>query len=436
VSTGGVVAIAIFGIVVGWFLAVMVVRRQIPDLPDTAVPHDPLARAVLSETRTGYAVLDGQGHVLLANARAAELGVVRAGFADARVNEAAERTLVSGEPVDVDLTDRGARNGPTMVHAEVRLISDDTVLVIAADESAAAKVEAVRRDFVANVSHELKTPIGSVLLLAEALQDAADEPEMVRYFAGKITHESNRLATLVSELIALSKLQGAAESIELVPVSIDAVLDEVLNRTATIAAAAGTSVGLAGTPGLVVMGERTLLITAISNLVENAIHHSPEQTPVTIDRRFRDGLVQIAVADRGTGIPVNQQERVFERFFRGDPARSRQTGGTGLGLAIVKHVAARHGGEVTLWSRVGTGSTFTVKMPPAPATTGGATVPEHAQAGTYGAPESPGMAGAAGLRNGARSGVSPSSTSRSLSPDKSPSVTPLTVELTGDENRR
>ena len=242
-------------------------------------------------------------HVLLSNHRAGELDVVRAGFATAAIVDAAHRTLVSGEPIDVDLSDRRARGGPAVVHAEVRAIGDDLVLVIAADESAAARVEAVRRDFVANVSHELKTPIGSVLLLAEALLDGADDPDLVRHFAGKIVHESNRLATLVSELIALSKLQGAAETFEAVTVPIDAVVDETLVRTATIATAAGTTVSVGGTEGLCVLGDRTLLVTALVNLVENAIHHSPPGTPVSINRALRDGVVELAVTDRGQRHP-------------------------------------------------------------------------------------------------------------------------------------
>ena len=176
--------------------------------------------------------------------------------------------------------------------------------------------------------------------------------------------ESSRLATLVSELIALSKLQGAAETVERAPVPVDAVIDETIARTATIAYSRRHRGHRRRHRRTYVPGDRTLLVTALSNLVENAIHHSPPGTPVSINRVIRDGLVELAVTDRGRGIPVSQQERVFERFFRADPARSRETGGTGLGLAIVKHVAANHDGEVTLWSRVGTGSTFTLKLPP------------------------------------------------------------------------
>jgi two-component system sensor histidine kinase SenX3 len=245
----------------------------------------------------------------------------------------------------------------------VRQLSDGSVLVIAADESAAARVEAVRRDFVANISHELKTPISSISLLAEATLDGADDPETVRHFTGKTLREATRLGALVTELIALSKLQGGSESMEQALVPVDAVIEETLSRTTTIAETAGITVAVGGTEGLFVRGDRMLLVTALVNLVDNAIHYSPHGTPVSINRALRDGVVEVAVTDRGTGIPAAYQERVFERFFRADPARSRDTGGTGLGLAIVKHVAANHGGQVSLWSRTGTGSTFTLKLP-------------------------------------------------------------------------
>lgn len=363
-NTAAVVAVAVAAGLIGWLCAVLVLRRHHDEIADRQYDGDPLARAILNETRSGYAILDHQQHVLLANARAVELGVVRAGFADTRIVEAAERALISGEPVDVDLTDRATRGAPRMVHAEVRQIDENTVLVIGADESAAARTEAVRRDFVANISHELKTPIGAISLLAEAVLDGADDPDTVRHFTAKIAKESTRLGTLVSELIALSKLQGGGdEPIDQTLVGLDGVIDEVISRTATIAEAAGITVGVGGTAGIFVRGDRTLLITALTNLVDNAVHYSPSGTPVTINRVVRDDTVELAVTDRGSGIPVAQQERVFERFFRADPARSRLTGGTGLGLAIVKHVAANHGGEVTLWSRVGTGSTFTIRLP-------------------------------------------------------------------------
>jgi two-component system sensor histidine kinase SenX3 len=270
------------------------------------------------------------------------------------------------------------RARPTTVHAVVRTISDvegaePRVLVSAADESAARRVEEVRRDFVANVSHELKTPVSAIALLAEAVLDTADDADLVRSFAGKLISESTRLGTLVNELIALSRLQGAEPLTDLSVVEVDAVVSEAVNRVSSMAQRAHIEVTTDRPSGLLVLGDRTLLVTALTNLIENAVNYSPDHSAVSVSRRVRDGNVEIAVTDRGIGIAPEHQGRVFERFFRVDPARSRATGGTGLGLAIVKHVAANHGGSATVWSRPQTGSTFTLAVPQLP----GVQPPDH-----------------------------------------------------------
>jgi two-component system sensor histidine kinase SenX3 len=249
------------------------------------------------------------------------------------------------------------------VLAVVRAIGDGLFLVAATDESAAQRMEAARRDFVANVSHELKTPVAAMGLLAEVTVEAADDPAEVRKFAGKLQAEAVRLGALVNELIALSRLQGADPLPDLACVEVDGVIDETISRVSTAAENAGITLISDARSGLLVRGDRSLLVTALTNLVENAINYSPAGTQVSVSRVIRDGEVQIAVTDRGVGIAPEFIERVFERFFRVDPARSRSTGGTGLGLAIVKHVAANHGGSATVWSRPGTGSTFTLRLP-------------------------------------------------------------------------
>jgi two-component system sensor histidine kinase SenX3 len=277
---------------------------------------------------------------------------------------------VSGEPIDVELHPTSptasltaTRTSPTAVLAVVRSIDDGRILVSVTDESAAQRMEAARRDFVANVSHELKTPVAAMGLLAEATVDAADDPVAARRFAGKLQSESVRLGALVNELIALSRLQGAEALPDLAVVEIDAVVQETIARVATAAENAGIVVTSDEPSGLLVRGDRSLLVTAMTNLVDNAINYSPAGTQVSLSRALRDGQVQVSVTDRGVGIAPEYAERVFERFFRIDPARSRATGGTGLGLAIVKHVAANHGGTATVWSRPGTGSTFTLRLP-------------------------------------------------------------------------
>jgi two-component system sensor histidine kinase SenX3 len=236
-------------------------------------------------------------------------------------------------------------------------------VIEAVDHSEATRLEAVRRDFVANVSHELKTPVGAIALLTEAVLDAAEDIDEVRRFGNKILHESTRLGTLVTELISLSRLQGAERLPDLNVVDVDAVVREALGRTRLSAESADINVTTDNPSGLLVEGDRTLLVTALSNLLENAVAYSPAHSPVSISRRLVDRMVEIAVTDRGIGIAEEEQHRVFERFYRADKARSRATGGTGLGLAIVKHVAANHGGEVKLWSKPGTGSTFTLRIP-------------------------------------------------------------------------
>jgi two-component system sensor histidine kinase SenX3 len=228
------------------------------------------------------------------------------------------------------------------------------------------RLEATRRDFVANVSHELKTPVGAMALLAEAVLDAADDPHEVHRFGTKILNEANRLGTLVTELIALSRLQGAERLPELATVAVDQVITQALDRCRLAAESANIRITADPPTGLLLHGDATLLITALSNLLDNAVSYSPPGSPVSISRRLESGYVEIAVTDRGLGIDPEHQQRVFERFFRIDQARSRSTGGTGLGLAIVKHVAANHGGEVHLWSKPGTGSTFTLRIPAHP----------------------------------------------------------------------
>jgi two-component system, OmpR family, sensor histidine kinase SenX3 len=321
-------------------------------------------RRVVNSSHNGVAVLNEWGDVVLHNPRAEELGVVRNHQPDPRVRKAAELVRQSGRTMEVDLSPLEAHGrGPAAIRGEVRPLADQFTVVDAADESDAVRLEATRRDFVANVSHELKTPVGALALLAEAVLDAADEPAEVRRFCTKIVREATRLGTLVTELIALSRLQGAERLPELASLDLDDVVAEALGRSALAAESAGIEITTDDPSGLIVDGDRTLLVTALSNLIDNAVAYSSPGSPVSISRRRADGMAEIAVTDRGIGIAHEHQQRVFERFFRVDPARSRATGGTGLGLAIVKHVAANHGGEVRLWSKPGTGSTFTVRLP-------------------------------------------------------------------------
>jgi two-component system sensor histidine kinase SenX3 len=360
------IALAIGALVVGVAIGFLIARtrtKRVDRTPAGPTVAELLQRLVRS-SNSGVVVLNRFGDMVLHNPRAYELGLVRVSQADPRARQAAEHVVETDEPMEIDLSPVEARGRqPEAVLGEVRPLGDGFTVVEAVDHSDAVRLEATRRDFVANVSHELKTPVGAIALLTEAVLDAADDAEEVRRFGGKILRESTRLGQLVTELIALSRLQGAERLPDLNVVEVDAVVREALGRTNLSAESAKITVTTDAASGLLVEGDRTLLVTALSNLLENAVAYSTAGSPVSISRRLVDGQVEIAVTDRGIGIAEEDQQRVFERFYRADKARSRATGGTGLGLAIVKHVAANHGGSVGLWSRQGTGSTFTLRIP-------------------------------------------------------------------------
>ena len=240
------------------------------------------------------------------------------------------------------------------------------ILVFINDESEQHRVDAVRRDFVANVSHELKTPIGALMLLSEAVLGAKDNPEEVQKFAQRMQSESKRLSELVKEIIDLSRLQSHDPLVAAYEVDIDEVVKESINLSESAAEARQIEISLNEKSSGVVIGDRDQLIMAVHNLIENAINYSPEKTRVTVTISDAGELIEVTVADQGIGIPETEQERIFERFYRVDPARSRETGGTGLGLSIVKHVALNHGGEIAVWSKEGVGSTFALRLPRAP----------------------------------------------------------------------
>ncbi len=243
------------------------------------------------------------------------------------------------------------------------LNEDGMILVLISDESELQRVDAIRRDFVANISHELKTPIGALGLLSEAILGAKDEPEAVVKFASRMQIEVKRLTDLVQEIINLSRLQGVDPLVSAFVFDIEEVIREAVNQVQTTSEARNIYVEMGDLVNASVLGDREQLIMAIYNLIENAINYSPEGTRVTVQAKIVDGLVEVAITDQGIGIKDADLERIFERFYRVDPARSRETGGTGLGLSIVKHIALNHGGDVSVWSKVGVGSTFALRLP-------------------------------------------------------------------------
>ncbi|MZD07911.1 two-component sensor histidine kinase [Streptomyces sp. SID5785] len=350
---------------------------------------------VLSVLRSSAVVLDEADSVVKASSAAYALGLVRGGkLAVDPMLQMARDTRRDGEirQVELDLPRRGTGRGDTLaVSARVAPLGSRLVLLLVEDLTEARRIEAVRRDFVANVSHELKTPVGALSLLSEAVMDASDDPEAVERFAGRMQIEATRLTSLVQELIDLSRVQNDDPLEDAEPVRVDELVAEAMDRCRQPAASkqitmatntlvsAGAEKGdggrrAGGTADLNVWGNRGQLAAALGNLVENAVNYSPARTRVGIAVRRVSApggdLIELAVTDQGIGISDKDKERIFERFYRVDPARSRATGGTGLGLAIVKHVAASHGGEVTVWSSEGQGSTFTLRLPEAAAATG------------------------------------------------------------------
>ncbi len=243
------------------------------------------------------------------------------------------------------------------------LDSDGTVLVLLNDETESTRVDAMRRDFITNVSHELKTPISAIGLLADSVVASKDQPEMVEKWGSRMQSESKRLQNLVQEIIDLSRLQDTDPMDGAIEVDIIDAIHQAVNQAAVIADAKHIWVSEGALVDGVVMGKREHIVMAIHNLIENAINYSAEGTKVTVSSTNVDGIIEVTVVDQGIGIADSEMERIFERFYRVDPARSRESGGTGLGLSIVKHVAANHGGEIKVWSSVGVGSTFALRLP-------------------------------------------------------------------------
>jgi two-component system sensor histidine kinase SenX3 len=328
--------------------------------------------SVLSVLSSSAVVLDSNDRVLRASAAARAFGLVKGDrLMVTELAALARQVRRDGEIREGEFEVTVPRLGGRTTSFAVRVAplgaaigGGGLVLLLAEDQTESRRVDEVKRDFVANTSHELKTPVGALALLAETIEDAADDAEAVRRFAGKMRQEAQRLTNLVQDLITLSRIQA----VEPVPdprlVALDTVVAEAVDGCRMRANARGITLASVGSRGLSVLGDEDLLVTALRNLLENAVAYSPEKTRVVITtRKTPEGNAELSVADQGIGIPERDLERIFERFYRVDPARSRATGGTGLGLAIVKHVMAAHNGKVTVRSVEGAGSTFTLSIP-------------------------------------------------------------------------
>ncbi|WP_349829606.1 sensor histidine kinase [Brevibacterium litoralis] len=321
---------------------------------------------VLAVVPSAAVVIDAGNDVVKASPASYTYGLVRGhSLASIDLAEVVERVRVRGliEELDFEQTRSPESRTTRYLHARVAPLGTAFVLVLCDDHTESRRVDAVRRDFVANVSHELKTPIGAISLLAEAVTDFSDDPEAVERFGGRMQQESKRLSQLVQEIIDLSRVQDHEAPAAAETVSVAEVVKDAVDRASTAAEAKSIELGVSTGEDWYVSGSYELLVNAVRNLVDNAINYSNEGTRVGVGVRLVDERVGITVTDQGIGLSTEDTERVFERFYRVDPARSRVTGGTGLGLSIVKHIVATHNGEMKVWSKLGQGSTFTILLP-------------------------------------------------------------------------
>lgn len=358
-----------FGALIGGGAVVAVITaarrgRMAAEVASTTVPDG--VDQVIDALESAGVVLDPSNNVIKASARAVTLGLVwHRTLVHPRLVELVDRVRRSGEPITEELELSRGPLGDAALHLSVRVarLGSRFMLLLAEDRTESHRLDAVRRDFVANISHELKTPIGAIGLLGEALGHAADDPVQVRRFAEQLTKESGRLASMTQEIIELSRLQAKDALTDPEIVDLDHVVSAAIDQNRVHAEAQRVTLASGGAKGLRVWGDEAMLITAVHNLILNAVQYSHSPARVGIGLTAADDVIEIAVTDQGIGIPEDDLDRVFERFFRIDQARSRTTGGTGLGLSIVKHVVQNHGGDVRVWSQPGRGSTFTIRLP-------------------------------------------------------------------------
>jgi two-component system, OmpR family, sensor histidine kinase SenX3 len=350
------------GVILAWQVSEGQLRRRVP-VEEPPVP--PGIGTVLSVLRSSALLVDEQDDVVKASAPAYSLGLVRGNrVAVDELAELVRQVRRDGQIRETELLllNPESRRSTTVI-ARVAPLSSRLVLALVEDRTRERRVEAIRRDFVANVSHELKTPVGALNLLAEAVQQAADDPDAVTRFAGRMQTESARLTKLVQQIIELSRLQGDDPLDDPQTVDVDSIVSRAIDQSSIDAQAKDIQLVHNGQRGLEILGNGDEVALALGNLVANAVAYSPGHSRVVVAAKGGDMMVDLTITDQGIGIPASEIDRIFERFYRVDPARHRSTGGTGLGLSIVKHVAASHGGAIAVWSVEGEGSTFTIRLP-------------------------------------------------------------------------
>jgi two-component system sensor histidine kinase SenX3 len=345
----------------GWYLgkrSSRVLEAEPDSFPD-------LVAEVLELMGSVGIVVDGFNKVVGTNSWAESYGLVARGLlVHAETVDLVKRARSGSEIESFEGILRvGLAQEKVSVSAKAKLVSGDYVVLVLEDRTSDIRLDKTRRDFIENISHELKTPIGAIALLSEAIQEAGDDRAAVSKFAASLNKESSRLTFLVQDIIKLSRLQSEEVIADAELIDLNEVVAEAIDRNEQLAANRKIRLISEQSPKLEVFGNKEMLITAVKNLIENAISYSDQGTNVGIGCSAKESIAEITVTDSGSGISPENQERIFERFYRADPSRSRETGGTGLGLSIVKHVAKTHRGEIKLFSQVGVGSTFTLRVP-------------------------------------------------------------------------
>ena len=343
--------------------------KTVDDLGSVGLP--PVLAAALNSLPLHSVILDNQNQILFKSNNFESLNIL----SDARISNENLLALVrlarrNSESASGEFSiKRGAiGDAQRQIWCKATVINEEgSVLLVIDDESERTRIDAIRRDFITNISHELKTPITALGLNSDALLISLNDADRAADFAKKIKAQSQRLADLVQEIIYLSRLQDTDPELNKVELKVIDVIKEAVDLSETNATARNIWVDISNVSEISVNAIKDQLVTAVHNLIENAINYSPDGTRVSVNVEIKtesnQELVEISVKDQGIGIAESELQRIFERFYRVDPARSRTTGGTGLGLSIVKHVAQNHGGEVKVWSTPGIGSTFTLRIP-------------------------------------------------------------------------
>lgn len=374
VALSGVVGLVLGGLLT-WLILHAVERSRHPidtlatDIEVMVVT--PELKRALAQVGGAAAVIGPHDEVLHSTVSARSMNIVRGSrIIEETVLEIVRESRQRSTELCRDIDVPGTATGRTAQHLTVRvgpLDAHGNIVLIVDDRAPLLRVEQTRRDFVANISHELKTPIGAIAILSEAVEGAADDPEAVRHFAGRLNKETARVSEMVSQIINLSRLQSDQPMMTPQQVDVCHVLADAVERNRELADSREVNLVVKTEPDLEVQGDPAQLTDAVSNLIHNAIVYSNPRARVAVSSRLVHDVdgdrADIAVADNGIGITDEDQRRIFERFYRVDYARSRDNGGTGLGLSLVKHIAQAHGGSVDVWSKVGQGSTFTLSIP-------------------------------------------------------------------------